>query len=78
MNLIEKIDRQTAHRYLLVIDEKWFYKTSVGNAQTRKCWEHQDPSGDNRPTIPKLSSMDQKYMAIVAVNFEGLSYIQKS
>jgi len=70
--LTDKLNKRNIHRYLLVIDEKWFYKTPIGNAQTRRSWESVDAAGDGRLTIPKRSAMDQKFMAIVAVNFEGL------
>lgn len=72
--LIVTLNKRNIQRYLLVIDEKWFYKTPFGNAQTRRSWQDVAAPGDQRPTLPKRSTMDQKFMALVAANFEGLSY----
>ena len=56
---------------LVHIDEKWFYARPIGNPSTRTSWVA--PDGDV-PTTHRRSTMESKFMAIVATNFEGLTF----
>lgn len=71
--LIEKFTRRNIHRNLVVADEKWFFCRPVGCPQTRRSWCSADGDVD-RDQIPKRLTVDRKFMAIVAVNFDGLSF----
>ena len=69
----EAFTRRNIHRDLIVVDEKWFYARPLGCPQTRRSWVPVDGSGD-RGQNAKRSTMERKHMAIVAVNFQGLSF----
>lgn len=71
--IIQSFTRRNIHRYLLVTDEKWFYCRPIGCPQTRRSWISVDEAGD-RGEIAKRKTVDQKFMAIVAVNLDGLSF----
>lgn len=58
-------------RRLVHTDEKWFYLTPMGNKATRKSWVQ--PGGDTI-SVARRTSMDKKFLALVAINFHGLSY----
>lgn len=60
-------------RRLLVADEKWFYSRPMGCPSTRTSWIQ--PGGDV-PTTPRRSPMEKKFMAMVIINFEGLSFVR--
>lgn len=73
--LIDTLSRRNIHRNLVVVDEKWFYARPIGCAQSRRSWTGADEAGD-RDHTPKRSTMEKKFMAIVAVNFEGLFFFR--
>lgn len=66
-------DTRNIRRYLVVTDEKYFFSSPLGNSVTRKSWV--PPDGD-RIEIPKRMSVDKKFLALVAVNFAGLSHFK--
>ena len=72
-NIKEAFVRRNIHRDLIVVDEKWFYARPLGCPQTLRSWVPIDGSGD-RGRNAKRSTMERKHMAVVAVNFQGLSY----
>lgn len=58
-------------RRLIHSDEKWFYCSPIGSPSTNRAWI--TPGGDV-PTCPRRTPMDKKFMVMVAINFEGLSF----
>jgi len=60
-------------RRLIHTDEKWFYCSPMGSPSTNTVWI--TPGGDV-PTRPRRTPMDKKFMVMVAVNFEGLSFFK--
>ena len=66
-------NRRNITQRLIHTDEKWVYCLPMGNSKTRMAWVA--PGGDI-PMIPRRSSMQEKFMIMVACNFEGLSYFK--
>lgn len=69
--ILKAMNTRTIKRRLVHTDEKWFYSRSMGSPSTRSSWV--SPDGDY-PTTPRRTPMDKKMMALIACNFEGLSY----
>ena len=74
-NLIDVLSERNIRRYLIIVDEKWFYSKPIGCPQSRRSWTSVDEAGD-RDTIPKRKSTDKKFMALVAINLEDLYFAQ--
>ena len=56
---------------VMVIDEKWLYKSPMPARQNVRMWV--SPDGD-RPEIPRRIISDEKFHIIVACNFRGEHY----
>ena len=54
-------------------DEKWFYSRPIGCPSTRTSWV--TPGGDV-PTTARRKFMEKKFMVMVALNFDGLSFFK--
>lgn len=62
--------RNIRHR-LIHVDEKWIYLRPLGSPSSRIAWV--GPYGD-LPTIGKRLTTEKKFLILVALNFDGLSY----
>lgn len=74
-DLIEAFKSRQCLSNLISIDEKWFYcrnlqpKTQIGQ------WV--SPGGDHQPLqTPRRTTMEKKFMAIIAVSQKGLHYFE--
>ena len=71
--MVHVLERRNSSRYVLVTDEKWFYKRPIGNHKTRRSWV--GPDGDQQQILQRTIS-DKKHMVLMAVNFSGLYLLQ--
>ena len=75
-DLIEALSVRLCKKNLVTIDEKFFYLRNLRPRNTIGCWI--DPSGDTvhaRQTA-RRSTMEKKYLAIVAVTQQGQHYFE--
>ena len=69
--ILKTMNSRNALKRLIHTDEKWIFCSPMGNPKTRTSWVL--PGGDI-PTVAKRSTVQAKFMILVACNFDGLFY----
>lgn len=72
-DMIVTLERRNMKRKLIITDEKWFYSRPIGNSKTNRAWVGR--AGDV-PQIARRTISDRKLLAMVAVTFEGHSFVK--
>ena len=71
--LMEAYNQRNSTKHIVVTDEKWFYSRPLGNHKSRRSWVSAD--GDRKHRGRRTIS-DRKFLAMVAVNFSGLTHFK--